>query len=55
MTRFQIMERLLILFETCYVIDGESRPDTVVKPDKQETHPDAALDPKGKSQVLLVH
>ena len=29
-----------------------SRSDTAVKPDKQETHCDAALDPKGKLQVL---
>ena len=35
--------------------DSGSRSDTAVKPDKQETHPDAALDPKGKLQVLLVH
>ena len=35
--------------------DNGSHSDTAVKPDKQETHPDAALDPEGRLKVLLVH
>ena len=35
--------------------DNGSHSDTAVKLDKQETHPDAALDPEGRLHVLLVH